>query len=202
MPMNAKLPVVGQTSLFEYFRERVHGAARARPHPVSQDTVWYLSQLLAEQGRAESESPTTLVELRQKAAESDWVEAITWWRRLGDHALVQVGFFRENLRRRRLSEAYYADMGRSAYGTVSRLLHEPAQDGGGKEPGLGGVFGEISARFETCTEVIAEVREEAREQNPTDIVRLYEEWLETGSARAAERLRQLGVVPARFGGAG
>lgn len=202
MPLNAKLPVVGESSLFEYFRERVEGAARAYPQPVSQDTVFYLSQLLAEVGNPPTEAPSTLVELRQRASESDWVEAITWWRRLGDHALVQVGFFREHLRRRRVSEAYYADMGRSAYHTVSRLLQEPAQDGPDADAGLGGVFGEISRRFETCTEVIAEVRDDAREANPADILRLYEEWLQTGSPRVAERLRQLGVVPARFGGAG
>jgi hypothetical protein len=107
--------------------------------------------------------------------------------------LVRLGFFRENLRRRAVSPEYYAEMGRGAYGTLSRILRSPGAD-------FSEVFGELSSNFVECTEVIAEVRDEARETREADLVRLYEEWLATGSPRLAERLRSLGVVPVRFGG--
>jgi hypothetical protein len=42
------------------------------------------------------------------------------------------------------------------------------------------------------------VRQEARENTDADVLRLYEEWLASGSPRAAERLRALGVVPVRI----
>ena len=97
------------------------------------------------------------------------------------------------MRRRAVSSDYYAEMGRGAYGTLSRILRSPGAD-------FSDVFGELSVKFNECTEVIAEVRDEARENHETDIVRLYDEWLATGSPRAAERLRVLGVVPVRFDG--
>ncbi len=193
MALNAKLSVVPADNLFDFFRERVDDATRARGAPVSQDTVYYLSNLLAEQGHRDEAEPSTLVELRARANAAEYAEALTCWRRLGDHALVQLGFFRDHLRMRRISPDYYAEMGRGAYGTAARMLRDP-------EGGLGDVFGEMSERFDDCTSVIAEVRDDAREKNATDIVRLYEEWQATGSARVAEKLRQLGVVPARFGG--
>lgn len=193
MPLNAAIPLTTDANLFEFFRERVDAAARQRRPPVTQDTVFYLSNLLAEQAHPEGDSAPTLVELRERAANSSFAESVTWWRRLGDQALVGVGYFREHLARRRISPEYYAEMGAGAYATLSRLLHAP-------EGGFGEVFGEMSERFDSCADIVAEVRDDGREHSPADIVRLFEEWQATGSPRVAERLRQLGVVPARFGG--
>lgn len=193
MACNAILPLVFHENLFDFFKDRVDGAARRQRVAVSQDTVFYLSQLLAEQGHLPEQEPTpTLVELRERAANGSFAEAVTCWRRLGDRAMIALGFFREHLVHRRISTTYYAEMGAGAYGTLARLLRDPGV-------GLGEVFSQMSERFDTCTELIADVRDEAREENTADIVRLYAEWQTTGSTRAAERLRQLGVVPVRFG---
>lgn len=187
--------IVAEENLFDFFHTRVETATRHRRAQVSQDTVYYLSQLLAEQGKSEEEpgEPRTLVEMRERAANSSFAESVTWWKKIGDSSLVSLGLFRENLRRRAVSSDYYAEMGRGAYGTLSRILRSPGAD-------FSDVFGELSVKFNECTEVIAEVRDEARENHETDIVRLYDEWLATGSPRAAERLRVLGVVPVRFDG--
>jgi hypothetical protein len=198
MGLSIAAKIVAEDNLFDFFKDRVESASRARRPPVTQDAVYYLSHLLAEQGHAddaESAAPSTLVEMRERAANGSFAEAVTWWKRIGDHALVGVGFFREHIRQRRLSVDYYAEMGAGAYGTLARILREPSSS-------LPDVFGELSTRFETCADVIAEVRDDARENNATDIVRLYEEWLATGSPRVAERLRQLGVLPVRFAGSG
>ncbi len=192
MPLNQRLPLVEQNNLFDWFRDRVDEAARHQRAPVSRDTVYYLSQLLAEEGRADDgDTSTTLVELRMQAEAAPWGASINKWRSLGDRALLTLGFFRENLRRRTVSADYYAEMGATAYATVSRRLRSPgapAHD----------VFAELADRFGPCTDVIAEVRQEACESCDQDVVRLYEEWLATGSPRLAERLRSLGVVPVRF----
>jgi len=190
MAMTARIPVIGQASLFDYFHERVEEVTRARRHPVSQDTIYYLSQLLAEQGHREDDEPETLVELRQRAAHGDWAAATDSWRRLGDHALLQLGLFREHLRRRRLSERYVTEMGRGAYGTVARMMR-------GHDCTLGELFDELAGRWDACTAVLSEVGESGNDGAPADVLRLYEEWLATGSLRAAERLRELGVVPVR-----
>lgn len=189
--------VIGDAQLFDFFRERVENAVEHQRAGVSENTVFYLTNLLAEQARREEEEQDepTLVELRQRAVDSPPGEAVTHWRRLGDTSLVVSGFFRESLERRRISRDYYERMGASAYRALCGLL--------GRGPGtLADIFSELSDRYRTCAEVLTEVREEAVERTDADILRLYEQWLATGSPRAAERLRKLGVVPQRTTGSG
>lgn len=187
--------IVAQTDLFEYFHPRVEHAVVHQRAPVSSDTVIYLSHLLAEQGRLEpgEEASATLVELRQRAALVSRAESVSVWKQLGDRTLVVAGYFREQIERRRLSRDYYGRMGSTAYEALARML-------GGE--GFGAIFAELAARWDTCTDVIAEVRDEGAERNDADVLRLYEEWLRTGSPRVAERLRTLGVVPVRTPGLG
>lgn len=190
--------LVAEENLFDYFRARVKTAVDHQRAPVSESAVFYLSGVLADQGHREEEAepaPTTLVELRERASCAPLGEAVPLWKRLGDQSLVAVGFFRENLSHRKVSASYYAEMGRSAYAVLARALKDP-------NSAVHDIFGELAERYEACAEVIKEVRDESRECNATDIVKLYEEYLMTGSPRIAERLRQLGVVPVRVGGAG
>lgn len=190
-----KQEIVAEKDLFDYFHTRVETAVAHQNSPVSQDTVFYLSHLLAEQGRVDDapEAELTLVELRQRAATAGRAEAVSIWKQMGDHTLVVAGYFRERIERRRLSRDYYARMGTAAYDVLARML-------GGE--GFGRIFGELSTRWDACTDVIAEVRDEAADRNDADVLRLYEEWLRTGSPRVAERLRELGVVPMRTPGTG
>lgn len=194
--------LVGETNLFDFFRERVEHAVVHQRAPVSDNTVYYLSNLLAEQARSEPEDVAdslTLVELQQRAVHAPMGEAVTLWRRLGDTSLVVTGFFRENLERRRISRDYYERMGATAYRALEHML-------GGPSSGTGGfpdIYAELADRYHACAEVIAEVREESRDRSTdADVLRLYEEWLATGSPRVAERLRVLGVVPVRATGSG
>lgn len=187
--------VVAHSNLFEFFREHVEEAVERQRAPVSPSAVYYLASLLADGGGlSDRETPPadTLVELRQRAAAAPLGEAIGLWRRLGDRSLLVLGFFRENLARRAISREYWAGMGAAAYGTLDRLV-----PGAGDGPA---VFRELAHRYDACADVLLDVREEARERTDGDIVRLYEEWLATGSPRVGERLRELGVVPGRFGG--
>jgi len=192
--MPSTSPLVGQADLFDFFHERVESAVLHQRAPVSQEARYYLSGLLAEHGRLEPEAAdTTLVELRQRAAEVPRAAALPLWQALGDRTLLVAGYFREQIQRRRLSRDYYARMGTSAYDVLARIL-------GGE--GFGAVFGELAERWEACSDVIAEVRDEGADRNDADVVRLYEEWLQSGSPRVADRLRQLGVVPMRAPGQG
>lgn len=191
--------VVGDASLFDFFHERVESARAHQRAPVSDNAVFYLTNLLTEQARRGEGEPggadPTLVELRARAVTAPPPEAVNLWRRLGDTSLVVSGFFRESLERRRISPDYYERMGAAAYRALGGLL--------GRRAGtLAEIFGELAERYPECVEVIAEVREEARERTDTDILKLYEEWVAKGSPRAAERLRALGVVPTRTVGNG
>lgn len=194
MTHSASPGLVTESNLFDFFFDHVEKAVRHQRAPVSENTVYYLSNLLAEQGkREEGEDETaTLVELRQRAVSATPAEAVTGWRRLGDRSLLMAGYFREHMERRRLSGDYVARMGASAYRALEAML---ARRGGFAE-----IYAELSERFGECVEVVAEVRDETRECTDADIVRLYEAWLATGSPRVGEQLRRLGVVPVRTAG--
>lgn len=191
--------LVTEGNLFDFFFERVESAVLHQRAPVSENAVYYLSSLLAEQARREDEGEEdgapTLVELRHRAVMAAPPEAVSLWRKLGDRSLLLTGFFREHLERRKISRDYCARMGETAYRSLERLLD--TRNGGFAE-----IFAELAERYPACVDVIAEVRDETRERSDTDIVRLYEEWLASGSPRVAERLRQLGLVPTRTVGSG
>lgn len=185
---------VADGDLFEFFHERVESAVSHQRAPVSPNAIWYLSSMLTERGRAqEGDGDHTLVELRERAVSARPAEAVTWWRRLGEESLLVLGWFREQIDRRRVSRDYCTTMGKSAYDRLARLL-------GGPSDGFGTIFAEVGDRFEVCATLIAEVRDESRERSDRDIVALYEQWLATGSPRVAERLRTLGLVPVRVDG--
>lgn len=190
--------LVAESNLFDFFHERVGAAVEHQRAAVGENTVYYLSNLLAEQARRDEDGQggeATLVELRHRAVTAVPGEAAAWWRRLGDRSLLLGGYFREHLERRRISRDYCARMGESAYRSLERLLDL-------RGVGSASIYAELAERYETCVEVIAEVRDESRERTDSDIVGLYEEWLASGSPRVAERLRALGLVPTRLAGSG
>lgn len=182
-----------ETDLAEFFRERVDVVADHQKTPVSRETRYYISGLLADQGHADAEppGPTTLVELQAAAVNAPYARAVGLWRTLGDRALVIRGYFREHLEHRRLSPTYYETMGAGAYARLGTLL-------GGPEEGFGAIFQELSRCFQECAELITEVRHEVQPCNDADVIKLYEEYIRTGSPRVGERLKKLGVVPTRI----
>ncbi len=54
---------------------------------------------------------------------------------------------------------------------------------------------ELSGRFRQFVDVLSEVSEKTRLTTPLSVVRLYERWLATGSARAAALLAEQGITP-------
>jgi hypothetical protein len=194
--MERRATLLSSDNLFDFFHTEVERAAAGVRPPVSQNAVFYLSNLLVDQARRpadEGDEPLPrLAELRARAVGAPSGEALLRWRQLGDTALMVAGFFREHLERRRVSRGYCETMGRGAYGTLGALV-----DRG--EGSFAQVFGELAARFDACADLLAGVRDEAAACVDSDVVRLYEEWLSTRSPRVAERLRQLGVVVVHAG---
>jgi hypothetical protein len=86
---------------------------------------------------------------------------------------------------------YYIAMGGTAYSALSESLR--IRD---RTQSHGVVFEELARKFPGFVDVLAEVSASAQPGSDTDILRLYEVWLRTGSARARDRLVGLGVVPA------
>ena len=111
-------------------------------------------------------------------------------RRLGDVALFIAGVFSQSLNRCVVDIDYYVSMGGSAYSHLSDMMR-----GTNRGRALSSVFDELSSKFVEFVDVLGEVSEGPGCNNDADILRQYEIWLRTGSARAAGRLRAAGIQP-------
>jgi hypothetical protein len=102
-----------------------------------------------------------------------------------------AGFFGDSLARSPVDPGYYVAMGERAY---QALAESPGPAGAAE------VYGEMATRFEAFVDVLAEIAEMQDLRSNRGLVRLYERFLHTGSARVAEKLRARGV--ALFAGPG
>ena len=106
-------------------------------------------------------------------------------------------FFADSLQKKVVDMDYYVYMGGGAYHSLSVHMH-----GTPRGRALGGVFSELARKFQDMVDVLNEVRESARANSDTNVMRLYELWVKTGSRRAARLLRGVGVHPLPQSGAG
>jgi hypothetical protein len=75
-------------------------------------------------------------------------------------------------------------MGEYAYGSLSRA-----------EDAFREVFVELSRKFVGFSDVLADISERTAMTSNHDVLRMYEKWLRTGSARESQRLIERGIVP-------
>jgi hypothetical protein len=188
-------------NIAEYFRDSLHSALSRQKVKAEEDTVFYVVNLLAWYARAENlfphtpdgpiQQPLALIYAEAVEARSqEEREAIL--RRLGDVALVVAGLFAASFSRKLVDIDYYIAMGGSAYGLLSEQVSASV-----RARTFRAIFAELSAKFEAFVDVLAEVGDNSALGSQADVLRLYEIWLHTGSAYAAERLRKQGIEPAR-----
>jgi hypothetical protein len=188
-------------SLEEFFRDSIDVALATNHVVVDRDTSHYVVQLLTLFARAVAcydpgdggarHRPLALM-LAEAAAAATAEEKLTGLQRLGDVSLFTAGFFADALHDRAVGLDYYVNMGGGAYRTLAASGHAA-----GRVRALAEVFAELAAKFLELVDVLNEVRESARSASDHDVLRLYEQWLRTGSQRAGRLLRQAGVQPTR-----
>lgn len=183
-------PLVRKETPAEYFKELVE-SAMARQHLHAADlTEYYLVNLLCQyvrlDGRREHAEHGEPLALRlARAFESGGFEQRMRLRSIGDFSLFMSGFFSDSLNRRAVDVDYYKSMGEYAYGSLSRSDEEAFAE----------VFGELSRKFVGFMDVLADISERTNLSSTVDILRLYEKWLRTGSARDGQRLVERGILP-------
>jgi hypothetical protein len=173
----------------EYFRELVGETLRRQRVETDQLTTYYLVNLLCQFVRPNARSGRGLEEESLaiqlgRALQSGGSEQRLRLRCLGDWSLFVSGFFSDSLRRRVVDVDYYVSMGEYAYGSLSN--HDAI---------FGDVFGELSSKFITFMDVLAEISEQGKISNDGDLFRLYEKWVRTGSKRLGRKLVDRGIVP-------
>lgn len=190
--------VLQVTSLAEFFREALHGAASKQQLALDDHTEHYVVNVLTTFSRADALFETTPEGPRLKPLAfmlADAFEARTLaerdraLQRLGDVSLFMAGFFAHGFARKLVDVDYHIAMGGRAYSSLA--------DSGRARTGrtVGAVFSELAAKFRELVDALNEIADAARPPRHDDLLRLYETWMKTGSRRAQERLRALGVEP-------
>ncbi len=193
--MGTEADILTGTTIHEYFRELLGEARERRQVQVDDVTEFYLVNLLSEfvdpervwvrrEDGSLDEEPLALVLAR--ALEGARQERAAALRRIGDTSLWVTGFFQDSLEPKIVDARYYMDMGHLAYSSLARML--------GKQPAAG-VYDELAGKFGAIVDLLNEVSERVALTSQQGVVRLYERFLKTGSARIARILGEQGVIP-------
>ncbi len=191
--------LITETSLQEYFQTSISDALENQNVKAEAETIHYVVGLLTSFSRAEKLFECTpdgmtikpLALLYAEAVEGKTVEERSrTLRRLGDVALFISGVFSQSLNRCVVDVDYYVSMGGSAYSYLSDTMR-----GTNRGRAMSGIYDELASKFVAFVDVLGEVSEGGNCNNDIDVLRQYEIWLRTGSTRAAERLRAVGIQP-------
>ena len=187
------------TDTREYFREVLENALTNQHVNVCAETLFYLINLLTGFVRTERLfdptpdgnmiRPLAMLygEAMQAETPGDRDMAL---QRLGDISLYISGLFSGSLSRSLVDVDYYIAMGGNAYGQLaeSERLSRTSRI-------LRTVFNELARGFAAFVDILAEVGAQTHLNRDSDIMRLYEIWLSSGSSHAYGKLQRLGIQP-------
>jgi len=179
--------VFRRESAVEYFKQLVDEALAHQRIAAQELTAFYVVQLLAGylQQRQGEDSTEPLALKLARALEAGGFQQRTTLRQIGDTSLFVSGFFSDSLRHKLVDVDYYVSIGGCAYNALSRQ----------ETDALSPVFAELADKFAVFVDVLSEVSERSSCSSNSDLLRLYEKWLKTGSARSGQLLIERGVVP-------
>jgi hypothetical protein len=196
------LPVA---NLREFFKDSLHGALVKQHLSVEDQTEHYVVNLLTLFARSEALYDNTSLGLRLRPLVAILGEALEAnvdaernraLQRLGDVSLFVAGFFAHSFATKLIDIDYAIAMGGQAYAALAEANSR------GRLRVLGAVFAELAEKFQPMVDALNELSESAYSHTDRDILRLYEIWLKTGSARSYQLLKRLGVDPTTAGGMG
>lgn len=183
-----------QPSLQEYFRDHVRRAIVNQHIELTEDSEFYIVNLLTELKKTEKlfhtvegrldETPLAL--LLEKAVHGDSSTRIHYLKFLGDTSLFVAGIFPERATRRFQTLDYYIRMGGGAYLTLASSMLG--------QRNFAEVFEEMGCKFRNLVSLLNEVGTSGRGQNDLDLLECYERFLATGDARLREILHQAGII--------
>lgn len=173
-------------SATEYFKELVEGTLVRQHVSAGEPTAYYVVSLLAGFLRRSAENEIEPLALKFVAAlESTGGEQRATLKQIGDVSLFVSGFFSDSLRRKLVDVDYYVALGGYAYNALSRC----------ETSTFSPVFAELSDKFVAFVDVLSEISERTACTTSSDLLRLYEKWLRTGSRHSEQLLVERGILP-------
>ena len=181
--------LLSNESAIEFFKHEVEDAMARQRVRTSDWTSYYVVNLLATFVVADRGSSASLDEplgIRlARALQAESPAQREELRRVGDYSLFLAGFFADSLAKRLVDIDYYISLGGSAYGRLASRDDDAFAD----------VFGEMSEKFVPLVDVLADISDRASLSSNRDLLRLYERWVKTGSARDGSLLTEKGILP-------
>jgi hypothetical protein len=187
-------PLLHRESPTEYFRDLVESALQHQHVTVRELTSYYVVNLLAgavhrdQSVLADDEALGVRFVRALQAGGAAQRDAL---RRVGDTSLFVSGFFSDSFNRGLVDIDYYMQLGERAYGSLAQ-----------RDGTLAEVFDELADKFAAMVDVLTEVSEQTALTSRSDVMRLYERWLRTGSHRTGGQLVARGIVPNSSAGKG
>lgn len=182
----------------EFFREAVRDALVVRRIQAPLPAEDYLVNLLEHYVVAEhlhdsdvttesgQKQPQTLAEMLLTAVQSDRSTKVGLLKRLADRTLYTCGFFGDSYQRKIIDVDYCVEMAGTAYGLLAETTRGDA---------LAEVYTIYSRRFVEFVDVLNHISEKSQLQSTSNVLRIYDRYLKTGSDLAREKLTDLGIVP-------
>jgi len=187
--------VLSAQSIHDFFRELLTLAIENQRTRVQQATELYLANLLSGFLHTESllvrdEEGTLdrkpLALMLKDALDEEGVARAQALRRLGDTSLFVSGMFSESLSSSLVDVGYAIAMGSRAYDALGDVAERHGR-------GARSLWDELSEKFSQLVEVLNEVSDRTLSSSNAGLLRIYERWMRTGSARIATLLAEHGV---------
>lgn len=177
--------VLRPESAVEYFKELVDGALANQHVDADEMTAFYVVHLLSDFMQRSGDTSGPLGHKLMEALEAGGLQRRATLKEIGDAALFISGFFSDSLRRKLVDVDYYVAIGGRAYHALSQFESDTFSP----------VFAELGDKFPAFVDVLNEVSVRTSCTSNTDLLRLYERWLRTGSRHSGHLLVERGVVP-------
>jgi hypothetical protein len=196
--------LVAVSSLREFFRDAFHTASEHQHLHIDEQAEAYVVNLLTMFSRADALYERTPDGLRIRPLAQMLADALEapsetarqrGLQRLGDVSLFIAGFFARSFARKLIDIDYHIAMGGNAYSSLADTMQ---RSGSGRT--IAAIYQQLARKFQGLVDALNEVSDMSYRYSDKDILRLYEIWMKTGSARAHGLLRQLGVQPVTVGG--
>ena len=174
------------SSVSGFFHEEVTRALQTTKVGAADATEFYLVNLLAEFTKVTKVDEEPLALKMAQASGASPEGRVRALREIGDTSLYVSGFFADSLTRKLIDVDYYIAMGGSAYGQLARGVAPTV---------LREAWTELSDKFREYVDVLSEVRSNtAFAAGGSNVLRLCEEWVKTGSEWLEKRLLASGIV--------
>lgn len=193
-----------ESSLKAYFHDALSGATKKKQLNATDETLWYLTNLLHSYSRSERffdyqpdrSTLTPLAEYYQRAVEAESPqEKRLHLQRLGDVAMFISGMFAAALDRKVVGVSYYMSMGETAYATLADTATNSS-----RAQAQASIFADLSNRFAAFAGVLSSIGPQTHAHTDShdsaceSLLQKVDEWQRTGDPALADELRDSGIL--------